>query len=761
MSAYIRIFSKLQFYKEKNPIFMNLLKKLMKIFPKKSILYKTAGIICEFTGNFKTALKFYLIFLNVETLDFEFSSRYTILKFWYGTKYFINYGLLKSIIKYNLFHLEITSFEAKLLEQNNYIKQAIQVRKNFIYKNYIILNFKVQKNMRWNLNAFYIMLWLRNMKKCFNLNPYTFELLKNICYYYKNLKNNLKLSYIIIQLIIYLYFRLNAKFKIQRSINIFIDLVINFKQPYFLKAFSKIPIPLIDNQAFISDTDFASIFIIYIKWFKLFGVGLSNNFFFSLMKEKNILDCVFKSYGSYNFFSRIPNIKLSLLLEIARVKKMNGFILESLDIYKNIIREWPENLEPINTVSKIYKKILKKKKKLRFILKEFKKKLKKMLNITKKRNIKSDTLKNLINKAEEFFENRKFMGFSQLILSLIYTYVCKPVDFCRYNTLSTRKYVKLQTLDLKDKCIIKKLPYKLESLIYKYSSLNANFAFLFSNRLIRIIFTLIFNNNLMLVDKKFSFLILNRIFFRKATRELKLFLLLLTLKKKKYKKAYEYSRTICLENPNSLVSWSILSKIEKQVGLAVSKTLRFSLRLLKRYPNSTPAIIFTANHCSLFASYGYALAEYLQAYQWKKDSSFLNFCISLQYLHKSISRRNLHSEYTIVISLCFFFNYKLIRFLMAEAYLKRSKKSILLRKEVFFNKARLYLFLDLKNLALLTFKSVLKQVNQTLTINKRSRRVLSHLSYDLKNDSLINIHLLYLNSGNKILNNQIKQKLNI
>ena len=95
----------------------------------------------------------------------------------------------------------------------------------------------------------------------------------------------------------------------------------------------------------------------------------------------------------------------------------------------------------------------------------------------------------------------------------------------------------------------------------------------------------------------------------------------------------------------------------------------------------------------------------------------------------------------------------------SESFLKRSNKSISLKMEIFFNKAKLYLFLELKSLALITFIRVLKQKNFLLTVCKRNRRFRLNQMNSLKNDSLLNIQILYLNSGNKILSNETIKKI--
>jgi hypothetical protein len=746
---------------EKFAFFMGFLKKMLKLFPEKSILYKTIALMSEYTGNLKTALKFYLIFIFLNTVDLELSVRYSILIFWNDGKYFPNYMLLKSIIKYNLFHVEIISFKAKILEQNKHFKQATQIWKNFLQRNLIFSNKKIQNENYGGLYLYCLLLWIRNIKKSFGSNFYNLELLKSIYFYYKRMKSNSKVSYIVIRLLICPILKINlSKNSSPNSISFF-NLVSCNRQPYFVKIIKKISRIYPYNSNIVFFKNFLNIFSVHIKWYTLFGIRLNENRnFLSILPRKNCLyEYFFKSCESYNIFARIPKRKLILYSKLATLKKSSGFISQSLILYKKIVEKWSENLEPIIIIKKICKKLSNIKKSFKNFVKYLKKKIRKRLNFTKKKNARKINLKNLMDKAEEFLQEKKMTGLCRLTLLILSIDFQNSIFYSKYNQLSCAKLLEADLAKQKYKFLTKKnfdiqecLTKKIEKLGYKKSN------FFFEN-LIEIVFTFIFKEKIALTNKKTNFFILNRLCFRKAGIKLKFILLSLAFKKKKYKKAYEYSRLICLENPNSLASWHILSKIEKQVGFAASKTLRFTLRLLKKYPNSIPGIIFAANHCSIFGSYAYSLAEYFQAYRWKKGSSFLNFSIYLQYLHKSLNRRNQNPEYTIILSLCFFFNYKTIRIFTSETCLKRSKKSISLKMEVLFNQAKLYLFLDLKYLALITFMRVINQENNILTLSKRNRRFVVKETDSLKNDSLLNIQLLYINSGNKILTSEIQQKI--
>ena len=678
--------------------------------------------------------------------------------FWYQKKYISNIILIKSLTKFNLFHIEIICFKCKVLEQNNYFKQASHIFKNFLRKNLIFVNKKIPND---SLFIYCLVLWIRNMKKYYGSNFYNLELLKLIYVLLKDLKTNIRINFIIVQVLLYSILKVYTMKNSKKTSVFFLNLCGSIKEPYFIKMIKTVSQINVLNLNILKIDNFLNIFNVYNKWFKIFGICLQENKkFCSILSQKNFLyNYFFRSKESYNIFARNPRLKFLFYTKLAKIKKLNGFLSESLNMYRNIVEISSENLDAILIVKHICIKFSKKKKTLKIFGEYLKKKIRKKLNLSKKKNFHPIKLKNLMNKAEEFFQEKKLIGLCRLCL-LILSIIFQKYAFYYNNNQFFFKKIYISDFKIPNNNYLNRKNFNSQEFmniqIENYYNKKNNFFF---EDLVDIIFNFIYNNQIIFSDKKISFFVLNRFSFLKARIKLKFILLLLTIKKKKYKKAYEYARILCLEKPNNLLPWYFLSKIEKQVGFAASKTLRFTLRLLKKYTNSIPAMVFAANHCSIFGSHGYALAEYFQSYRWKKNSSFLNFSIYLQYLHKSINRADQNPEYTIILSLCFFFNYKIIRMFTSESFLKRSNKSISLKMEIFFNKAKLYLFLELKSLALITFIRVLKQKNFLLTVCKRNRRFRLNQMNSLKNDSLLNIQILYLNSGNKILSNETIKKI--
>jgi len=213
-----------------------------------------------------------------------------------------------------------------------------------------------------------------------------------------------------------------------------------------------------------------------------------------------------------------------------------------------------------------------------------------------------------------------------------------------------------------------------------------------------ILFFLLKNPNSFL-ENSFQILFGSLVLFKKGTEKRRFLSIFFLIQKKKFIRAYRLLRIECLTNPNSIEGWYFLSDLEKKIGLIVSKTLRYSLRILMKFPETVPGIIFTGNHCSNFGSFGYALAEYFQAYRWKKNSPFLNFVIFIQYLRGSLNRRNFSRGFAILLSICFFWRYKILRDFTAQHFLERNRFSILLEKEVNYNFGNFYLFLGSNHLA--------------------------------------------------------------
>ena len=224
-----------------------------------------------------------------------------------------------------------------------------------------------------------------------------------------------------------------------------------------------------------------------------------------------------------------------------------------------------------------------------------------------------------------------------------------------------------------------------------------------------------------LINKILEVLVSKNIFKKLNSLKLKSALIVIILRERKYTKAYDLLRQQCFDEPYSILFWQLLSFVEKKIGLVVSKTLRFTLRLIKKFPDSIPGIIFAGNLCSVFGSNGYALAEFFQAYRWKSNSPFLNLSISIQYLNGSVNRRTRLKGIALLLCLSFYFRYKILRFFIIKVILQENNFSPSLDLEVTYNSGRILLFLGIYSKAKINFKSIF-EVKKTISGAKKFKR---------------------------------------
>jgi hypothetical protein len=249
-------------------------------------------------------------------------------------------------------------------------------------------------------------------------------------------------------------------------------------------------------------------------------------------------------------------------------------------------------------------------------------------------------------------------------------------------------------------------------------------------------------------EKTLDFFIANKLFFTNAPEFLKLCLIRIAINKKNFEKAYRISRIQCLMKPFCYKSWTLFAKLENHKGILTSKTLRYSLRLLLKFPTSIPAIIFTGNHCSLFGSFGYSIAEFFQAYRWRKDSPFLNLSISLQYLMGSLNRKITNLQFAIFLSLSFFSEYKRLRQYITQNKFFRKFWGLEIEMEVYCNTSRFYLFLGMNFLATKSFQKGLKKPLTYFSLSKRRRNLRKNFIVFLRKEILFNIFILLSTFGN-------------
>lgn len=210
------------------------------------------------------------------------------------------------------------------------------------------------------------------------------------------------------------------------------------------------------------------------------------------------------------------------------------------------------------------------------------------------------------------------------------------------------------------------------------------------------------------------------------------------MKEKKYTKAYDLLRQQCFDEPYSILYWQLLSFVEKKIGLVVSKTLRFTLRILKKFPDSIPGIAFAGNLCSVFGSNGYALGEFFQAYRWKSNSPFVNLSISIQYLNGSVNRRTKLKGFALLLCLSFYFRYKILRFFIIKVILQGNNFSSVLEMEGLYNSGRILLFLGIHTKAKINFASIFELKKTISTVKKFKRNRKKFIKFALKKEAQFN-----------------------
>jgi len=493
--------------------------------------------------------------------------------------------------------------------------------------------------------------------------------------------------------------------------------------------------------------------IAHVKWLSAITLaGLPKNddilnFVLGLFSVK----CFDNIFESYNPICRNFHIKISFLKKLAKIKLKKISISDALMIYKWIFEKNSKNFNSLNIIALMRRRTLSKKKAFHLFIKGLKIFIKKKYTVKRQSSKDKHIINHLIEKVEIFFEEKRIYAVSSLVLSLMLLNNQRIKNLMRVEKKRQGKKIEAHA----DNSAIKRYyseigffenGYKLKE-YHKFLEDNSS-SF---KKLESFVFHFIRKNKIFLTEKSLSYLVGKHSFLPEESNFLQICCIWISVKKKKFEKAYKIARLRCLSHPFCYQSWSILAKLENQIGILTSKTLRYSLRVLIKYPTSIPAIVFTGNHCSVFGSFGYSLAEYFQAYRWRKDSPFLNFSICLQYINGSFNRNIINPEYAIVLSLAFFSEYKKLRTYTIQTQLKNNFACIELDIEIFYNTARFYLFLGMNSLAFLTLQKALKRPFIDLGLTKKKRKLFNPFVSFLKKEIIFNMSLLIDIFGNRII----------
>ncbi|ABW98295.1 tfIIIC (nucleomorph) [Hemiselmis andersenii] len=728
-----------------------IIKKLISDNPKNFYFLKITGLINEYFENYLVAIKIYRMLMEYELFIEKNSCRLNYILFWHSIINNQSQKFSKNLLKSNnvnmepfFFHLKFSTLSGNFIDFSPLFKKVFNFPKilekkkfklkflNFFYFHLLNLIFRTyfrKKSLKYKID-----IKTKNFSK---LDFRNFFLPKILFLTFNNLIQSKKI-FLKNRKILNL-FKKDSKFE-ERKIPLIFE--------YFKRRISTSR----KFHLFSKKKTLLHLFVTHLKWFSstviFFSIKKSNihNFFLSLFCLKNFK----KIFESYNSIYRNFHQKINFLLKISKIQLNNSLISNFLSLQKYIFNKNPGNFEFLNILSLIKKRNSIKKKAFKIFIKGLKIFIKKKF-IKKNQNFpKKNIIHNLFKNAEIYFEKKKIFALSNLVLSLM---LLKNQKI--YNFLKKEDYKKKNLINFYKNFSIKNYFNQLyffknsQDLGGKKNALNNGSSSF--KKLQNLVFIFILNNKFFRKERSLDFLIGNKVFFAHIPENLKICCILIAIGRKKFEKAYKISRIQCLLNPFCYKSWSLLTKLENHRGILTSKTLRYSLRVLLKYPTSIPAIIFTGNHCSVFGSFGYSLAEFFQAYRWKKDSPFLNFSIFLQYLNGSLSRKITNFQFAIFLSLSFFSEYRKLRHFLTQNKFQRNIFGLEIEMEILYNASRLYLFLGIGFLALKTFQKALKKPFGYFTLTKKRRFKKINSIYLLKKEILFNICVLFSNFGNEML----------
>ena len=691
--------------------------------------YMETGMLYEYSGAIKISLKIYMISLKTFYIKSKVNSRLFYCCHWIDSRRKRSLNLIKNLPLKNWLDVDILSFLHKYYQYEGNFLPAL----DFFKKCRHFINQRLTRDnplfKKFNFNIYIFNTILRLL---ILTNDKISESL-NIGRLFYKIKKNRKIDKKEFWVMSRIFFHFQNKFRVENK----------FKNlPYIYKNYEKIPqIPyFIEITKNISSNGIQRRSPVeQIKLYTSIDVKkiLTENKRFkspytTILKIFSIQIKIFESFliypDSYCDFNRNMRIKLNLLLKFE--KNINRFITKKL-IIKIIncysLLNW-RNPYPYHLFLKMQQKLGLS----CFIFRQVF--LNPAANIKRKLvNFNKEYILKLNMATEELFEKKKLKNL--LKISLILVLINFKLSLMFKNGENFKKIMFCDVFD-------KKESYKKEN-IFKggnITTLNTMNETVFLLHKI-LIFKLIERKETpkkFIASKILEILISSKNFSKSNPFNYRPFFIILALKKKRYVKAYNLLRLQCSTTPYSIKSWQLLSLVEEEIGITVSKTLRFTLRVIGKFPRSIPGIIFAGNLCSIFGSSGYALAEFYQAYRWKNNSPFLNLSISIQYLNGSINRRNKLKGLLILLCLSFFFRYKILRYFTIQLILQENLYSDFLNLEILYNSGRILLFLGINLRANINFEVIFKYKKTVSNARKLNRNRRKHQESILQKEAVLN-----------------------
>lgn len=699
----------------------------MKITTKSKNFFLKAGLIYEYSGQIKISLKIYLISLTNFYITMKLNVRFFCCCHWINKFRKRSLELIKNIYFRNFLNIELLSFSHKYYQYAAFFEKALNFLEKFIelvtqekfFKEFTLKNFNaiiyiasnvlrlIHLNQNKTLKIFKVAKLFHKIKKNCYYNKKEFWILtRTLIHLYNRFKNN-------IRKIFPLEYKKesNNLFEIPLISQVFLFFNCLNKCPTNLSNFSKKPIDFSMNFNSLN----------YKK-----NSFLLRKFHEEFYKQPKIPKDILNLFDSYSNFNRNVRAKLYFILKFERKSYESDFP----KLVLNMINHCASIDKNSGYFYFIYKEMSRK-----LGLKKYK--LTPSLYVTTKNfenkliNFDRRYISNLNYQAEKFYEKNKINSLLKISLILVLTSLKYSLIFKR-----GKIYKKIIFDQINEKKIPHYQTYKCEN----------------SNEIMDIKETLFLFYKILIyiapkkkrVKKKFladtisEIFFINNIFMKLGSCSLRLKFIEIVLRKKKYILAYKLLRFQCADKPYTVYYWQLLAWVEKEINFAVSKTLRFALRVIRKYPDSISGIIFAGNLCSIFGSSGYALAEFFQAFRWKSNSPFLNLSISIQYLNGSINRRNNLKGFAILLCLCFFFRYKILRRFVIQTILQKNSNSEILKLELLYNSGRILLFLGFNSLAKINFDSVFENKNTISKTRKFTRCRKKHFEPNIKHEAYFN-----------------------
>eukprot|EP01132_Coremiostelium_polycephalum_P005343 gene5343-6663_t len=227
---------------------------------------------------------------------------------------------------------------------------------------------------------------------------------------------------------------------------------------------------------------------------------------------------------------------------------------------------------------------------------------------------------------------------------------------------------------------------------------------------------------------------LNNLEFTDPTHahQLKFIIVGIAYNDKNFKLAYKWVKYVCIKKPSVNRTWNLYNKIllNSAASNSFGSQKRFLYAVRAKHPNCIPLLVILGNQCKITGNASGALKEYIKAYKLDPYDPLINLLIGTTLLSQTMNRVQPDRHKIVITAFSFLYKYLKLRGETQEAY---------------FNLARAYHQLNISYLAIDYYQKVLEMEDD-------------NPEHSLKKESAFNLSLIYKNSGETYLANEILRK---